>query len=389
MKFTYKDNTISESNRLTYPNKENKLMKKQKERNSSFELLRIILITLIVLHHIFINTNSLKKLNRTNYEKLIYWKYILLKIVSNYGKLGNNVFIMISGYFSVSKTKFNLYKFLYLIFEIYTYYYPSIYIGKKLSKKYQNLKFPNYLSYKIYFPILTSNGNWFIQIYLILLVFIPFINLGLLSLNKKDYKNLVIMIIIFYCVLNSIISLYNLNSSIFNTTPLIRLLLPYIIGGYIKMYGLYYKLIWEIVGIIYFPLTILSEIIFDILAKKNKNFNFIKFHLYLTYNINSILCIIGSMGFINLFKNLSFYNKKINFIAASVLGIYLIHGNKNISPFIYNIWFTTNNLNNKFFFIKYLIKAFLIIILSIVIDIVRRYTIGILIDKLIKKIIRL
>ena len=366
---------------------EKKLYKNKKVRNSSFELLRMILMDLIVLHHIFINTYSLHKKNICHNKKIILWKYIILKIISNYGPFGNNLFIMISGFFSVTKTDFNIYKFLYFILEVYTYYYPSIFIGKKLSKKYKNLKFLNYSNNKIYFPLLTNNGNWFIQTYLLLLIFMPYINIGLLSLNKKKYKNLVILIIIFYCIFNSLANLFNFNSIIFETTNLIRLLLPYIIGGYIKIYNLHLKILWTFMGFIYLPLTILSEIIFDILTFKFNTCIFIKFHLNLSYSMNSILSILGTMGLIYLFKNIKFYSKTINYLSASVLGIYLIHGNKNISPYIYNIWLDTNNMDNSFFFIKYIIKAILIMGLSLFIDIIRRYTIGLLFDKLIKNII--
>ena len=100
--------------KFIYLNNENKLYTKKKERNSSFELLRMILMNLIVLHHILINTYSLRKISICHSKKLILWKYIILKIISNYGRFGNNVFIMISGYFSVSKTNFNKYKFIIL-----------------------------------------------------------------------------------------------------------------------------------------------------------------------------------------------------------------------------------------------------------------------------------
>ena len=165
------------------------------------------------------------------------------------------------------------------------------------------------------------------------------------------------------------------------------MLLPYIIGGYIKIYDLNYKCLWKIIAIIYFPLTIISEIIFDNLALKFNNYNFISFHLNLSISMNSILSISGAMGLIYLFQNIKFYSKKINFISASVLGIYLIHGNKHISPYIYNILFETNNINDSLFFVKYIIKGILIIGFSIIIDIFRRYTIGLFFDKLIKIII--
>ena len=383
------NNNISEENRLTEKNNNlNNLIKNTKKRNSSIELLRLILITLIVLHHIFTNTTSLQKLNKTNYKYLLNLKYILLKIISNYGQFGNNVFIMISGYFSVTKTTFNLNKFFNFLLEIYTYYYPSLYIGKKLSKKYKKFIFPNYSNFRIYFPILSLNGNWFIQIYLVLLIFTPFINTGLLSLKKTKYRILVILIIIFYCIFEPIVNFYNFKSIIFTNTPFIRLLLSYIIGGYIKIYDLEYKYLWKLIGISYFIITILFEIIFDILAFHFNNYNYILFNINLSFNINSLISIIGSIGIIYLFKNISFYNNKINWISASILGVYLIHGNKNISPYIYNIWYITN-INDSYFFIKYITKGIIILSFSIILDIIRRYTIGLLINLFLLKIMKI
>ena len=297
---------------------------------------------------------------------------------------------MISGYFSVSKTNFNSHKFFSLLFEVYTYYYPSIIIGKKLSKKYKkyNLNFPNYSSKFIYFPILTSNGNWFAQTYLILIIFTPFINKGLLSLDKITYKNFVILIIIFYSIFKSITDYIGTNSSIFMITNVIRLLLPYILGGFMKVYEFKRKILWKFLGLIYFPLTIIFEISFDYLSVYYDNFDVIKLHLNLTYEMNSIVSIIGGMGIIQLFINKKFYNKIINWMAMSVFGIYLLHGNKNISPYFYNIWFTTNNFNENYFFFKYILKTFLIIIISLVIDIIRRYTIGLLLEKIILKVLK-
>jgi hypothetical protein len=344
-------------------------------------------LTLIVLHHIFINTISLEDLNKNNYLKLINWNYILLKIISNYGQFGNNVFIMISGFFSITKTSFNWNKFLSILFEIYTYYYPSIVLGKKLSSLYKTVKFPDYSSKKIYFPNLTHNGNWFAQIYLCLLIFIPYINMGLLSLNKEKYRQLIILIIIFYCIFKSILDFLKFNSIIFSTTSFINLLLPYIIGGYIRIYDSKYKVFWKIIAICYFIFTIFSEIFFDILSYNFKNFRFVLFNSYLSFKINSLISIIGSIGMIYFFKSINLYNKKINWISVSVFGIYLVHGNKHLTPYMYNIWFKFN-LNDNYFLLKYIVKAFLIIIFSLSLDIIRRYTIGLIFNKIIKIIIR-
>jgi hypothetical protein len=262
---------------------------------------------------------------------------------------------MISGYFSVSKINFNIHKFLSILFEIYTYYYPSIFFGKKLSKKYKNLKFPNYKRKEIYFPIISSSGNWFAQIYLSLILFLPYINNGLMSLNRKQYKNLVIIIILFYCIFKSIIKFYGVKSIVFQDTPLIKLLLPYIIGGYISLHMLKNE-IWKLIGLIFFTLTILLEIVSDVAFISYKYNKFVLFKRLLFSEMNSIFSIIGSIGIIYLFKNISFYNKAVNWIAASSFAIYLIHGNKNISSYIHNIWLPINNIHSNFFFFKYFIK---------------------------------
>ena len=55
MKLENNEENMSVFSKLPFSNKGIKLLKAKKERNSSFELLRIFLIFLIVLHHIFIN----------------------------------------------------------------------------------------------------------------------------------------------------------------------------------------------------------------------------------------------------------------------------------------------------------------------------------------------
>ena len=192
--------------------------------------------------------------------------------------------------------------------------------------------------------------------------------------------------IIFYCIFNKIIKYYQIHSIIFETTPLISLLIPYIIGGYSHLYNLEYKTFWTIIGLIYFPLTILLEIILDMAYFHYNDYFFILLKGNLFYDIDSIISILGSIGIIYIFKNIKFYSKIINWISFSIFGIYLFHANKNISPYIYNVVFKTNDINEQYFFLKYFIKALLIVAVSLFIDIIRRYTIGSFIMQIIKKI---
>ena len=366
--------------------KDNKVL--NQIRNSSFEILRIILMFLIILSHIKYHTKSLPNLTSNNYHKLINNKYILLRIISNYGKFGDIVFIMISGYFSLKRINFHYIKFIIIASETYTYHYFFLYVSNKLKYIYKDVKPLTENKISQYFPLISSSGHWFTQHYLLILIFMPYINTGLLNLTYKQYKLLVILIIIFYCIIKTFINIIHITSKIFSVTQFLKLLIPYIIGGYIRMYDFKDKYFWKISGLLFFILTIIFEIIFDNLAIQFNNYNWIIIQSELSLQLYSIFPILSSIGIISLFKNIKIYSKTINFISSSVLGIYLIHANKYIAPYIYNAFFKINHYTENYFFIKYFLKAIIIFILSFLIDMIRRYTIGLFIEKLLKIMIK-
>ena len=81
-----------------------------KERNSNLELLRIISMLLIIMHHYSIHGFS---------PNILYYssnKYIL-DFLSLEGKLGVNCFILISGYFMINQ-KFTIKKLLSILGEV-------------------------------------------------------------------------------------------------------------------------------------------------------------------------------------------------------------------------------------------------------------------------------
>ena len=206
------NNTNIEIFNLNNQNKNIVIKEKSKIRNSSFELLRIILMILIILSHILYFTKSLPKLGKKNYKKIINNNYIFLRIVSNNGKFSDIIFIMISGYFSIKNLDFHYYKFILIASETYTYHYFILFISNKLKSLYKNISIKKKGSK--YLPLLTSSGHWFAQNYLLLLIFMPFINSGLLSLSHQKYKTLIILIIIFYCIFNGALKFFNLKTNI-------------------------------------------------------------------------------------------------------------------------------------------------------------------------------
>ena len=353
-------------------------------RNSSFELLRIILMIFIISSHVMFHTKSLPKLDEKNFKKIICGKYIFLRIISNYGQLGDIIFIMITGYFSIKRLNFHYIKYILIATETYTYHYLFLYISNKLKDIYKDVELFKPKKGSAYFPLISSLGHWFTQHYLLLLIFMPFINTGLLSLNHKQYKTLVILILIFYNIIKAIITINKISTNVFSVTQLLKLLLPYIIGAYIRIADLKH-IFWKFLGIFCFILSILFEIIFDKLAINYNSYYFILINKEISVGISSILIFLTSFGIICLFKDIEFHSKIINFISGSVLGIYLIHANKNIAPFIFNVWLKTKDYNEDYyFFYKYFGKVFIVFIICLIIDIIRRYTIGLFIEFVIK-----
>ena len=357
-------------------------------RNSSFDLLRIILMILIILSNILKYTKSLRKLSNQNFLQILNQNYIFLRIISNYEKFGEILLMMISGYFSVKKLNFHYTKLILIALEIYIYHFLFLYISIKFKDKYKKIYIFNQRKGSYYFALTTFLGNKFIQHYVLLLFFMSYINSGLLSLSYEQYKNLVILIIIFNCIIRSLYNIYEIQSFIFTPNEIINLLLPYIIGGYLRIFDIQYKILLflKISAIPVLILTIIYEFIFDYLAINYKNYIYIQWQNELSLSTNSIFLFLSSIGIICLCKDIKIYSKIINIISDSIIGIYLIHANKNIAPLVYNTWYQINDYNQKYFLIKYISKAFIIFFICLIIDIIRRYTIGLFIEFILNSI---
>ena len=73
---------------------------------------------------------------------------------------------------------------------------------------------------------------WFASAYFVLFLIHPYINLALNTMNKKQYKVFLILLITMWSIIPT------LTTSDFQKNALIDLIVMYVIGGYIKKYGL-------------------------------------------------------------------------------------------------------------------------------------------------------
>jgi hypothetical protein len=329
------------------------------------------------------HTKSLPKLSGANFKRIINNRYIFLRIISNYGQLGDIIFAMISGYFSIKRTNFHYIKFIQIVAQVYFYHYLFLCVSFILEDIYIDIAPLQQKKGSYFMPLFTSLGHWFAQQYLVLLIFMPYINTGLLSLSQQQYKNLVVLLIMCFSIIRPLLNCFSISTNLFSLVLFLKMSFCYIIGGYLRICDIRHRLLIIIFGFLSFIMTIDLEFLCDNLAVHFNSYRWIKIQEEFSLGIYSIYGVLSGIGFIFLVKGINFYNKTINLISSSTFGIYLIHANKNISPFIYNAWLKTDDYNQDYFFIKYFLKAFIIFFVCLLIDIIRRFTIGKFVDKII------
>ena len=192
------------------------------KRESKFELLRIILILMVIGLHYF--NGSMGGL-LSNVDKFSV-NYYLANFIESAFIIAVNVFIIITGYFMINKNEISVKK-VYHLLSICIFYGIVIFVILLAIGKIQlNLSSIKNLIY-------TIDNRWFIVIYCILYLLIPFINKLLKSISKKQFQMLLGILIFFFSIWPTFFTNITVND---NGYGIINFIILYLIGGYIKLY---------------------------------------------------------------------------------------------------------------------------------------------------------
>lgn len=338
-------------------------MKKEaiQKRNSSIELLRILLMLMIILSHYSVHGNFMIQNLPFSFNKILLYLSVL-------GNLGVDIFVLISGYY-LSNKNFKISKLLKLLFEITSYSLIIYLIFMILGK----VPFSLTLLKKAMLPTI-YNEYWFATTYVILYLLSPFINKLINALNRKEYSNLLLITSIIWIAIPSI-----LNETMY-TSPVIQFLLLYLIGGYLRKYPNCYLLKKTKITTL-LTITSTSIIIIKIIINCHK-----EIIDYTFLQRDSIFIIIIALGIFIFFLNKKFYNKIINKISSCVFGIYLFHDHDYIRNFLWlDLFKNAQYKNSQFLIIHLLISVILVFILGSIIEIIRKKLLQKAFDKSIDK----
>lgn len=336
------------------------------KRKAGIEYLRIIAMICIIADHFWLFTGALDNV------KPFTFNYYMIWFLEAIGYIGVDCYVLISGYFLI-KSKFSWKKVISLIAEVWLY---SVLTWFVLLIMKQDIK---YSLINVLLPVSTRQ-YWFVTDYIALYILSPFINYGLEKLEKKNFLELIVVLILMFSIWE-LLPGEQLGGE--KGYSLYWLITVYCIGAYIRLYGEKLKICWGWLTLCGGILMFASKIVFSMIARYIPG---VEPYSTVFYAHSSIFVVLMAIGLFMQFKDLQNTNSKteklILYISPLTFGVYLLHMNPNLSNIYWRFVKQMVNINNKSIFLFWLIAIVFIYIICTAIDAMRHY-----VDVKIKKLI--
>lgn len=340
-----------------------------KQRQSNIELLRIISMLMIVTYHYVIH-GYYELIGATHLAEKIYFDAI-----SMFGKIGVNLFVLISAYFGIDRP-FSKKNFVLTILHTDIFSWIALILAISCLG---TLKFRAILA--AVFPVV-FNEYWYVTAWIVVYILSPWLNQFLVKLDRSEYRRLIMTLLVLWCVIPCF-TYQSVNGM--NWSQQIWMFVMYIVGGAIKRFnscGLKVSLIGSDLSV---ALLLASVLIMNIVGVR-----FPVIQLNATYFrwSNSLLAVSTSIFIFLLFINLNIgYRKSINCLAAGAFSVYLFHENPFISEVLWMNLFSRilKNGNLEIYVLHSIISVLFIYVFGLLIH----YTIWRPINRCLIKYIRM
>ena len=253
------------------------------------------------------------------------------------GALGNDIFVMLSGYFLINSKGLNFRR----LFNLWTrmfFYSVIIYCMFLLSGlEVFSLK----TAVKVLLPV-TKNQWWFASTYFVMYLIHPYVNRLLHSFTHEEYKKFLLSVMLYWCIIPA------LTNSDFGANQTINFMCLYSLAGYVRFYPDDFKRKYIFYGLMFTG-------IFAVIVKKP---------MYLI-GMMKPFTLLASLWLLISFSNLNIpHSKVINMIASATFGVYLIHDNNFVRPFIWKQLFRVASFQESQYLIPYSLAVVLIVYIS-------------------------
>ena len=284
-----------------------------RNRQSNGELLRLICMLMIVMHHFIIFSMYPGTFELEVNEGA--WDQKLVLAIHCFIYIGVNCFVLLSGWYSIRlkpKSVINLWSicFFYAVIR----FFGNLVDSNMFEKGY------DILSWKYLSPVLlpfSHTGHWFITCYVALMLLSPILNKAIDSFNRPQLRMAVVLTSIMCLWFGFLWGIEQVNDNGYNTMQFIWL---YLIGGYLRrccdagwlrMHRR--RCLWVYVGC-----SLLWGLI--IMLKEYG----IRVPFWRPFTYCNPLVMGASIGFFLFVMSFEFKNRTINWLASSVLAVYLV-----------------------------------------------------------------
>ena len=299
---------------------------------------------------------------------------VFLSVLSMGGKIGVNIFILISGFYSI-KSHPTIEKAIKLVFQTVFYCVLLYFISCAVGASDLRVK---YIFYAL-IPFISNRGYWFITIYLLLYILTPFINGGLRHLTQKQHLCLILIFLLAWAILPNTYGAF-FSEQNYGISELGWFVLAYSVGAYLRLYPvkLYnYRflafLLWIGTAAVMVSARIIQELGFPIFGKMGGI-------IQTVLNFITDSSLYGPVAFcfsilsLIVFQRLKFKPRKVVYmVSASTFGIYLIHDSEWLRQYIWmDLYNMSRFANSSFFIIDIFIIMLITFIVCSIIDILRK-----------------
>lgn len=281
----------------------------RKHRQSNIELLRILAMVMIVAHHLGVHSDFDFTGNMLLVNRL--WIHFL----QMGGKIGVNLFVLISGYFLVTASSIKPGKAVKLWLQMLTY---SVVLFWLLILLWDGIF--DWNRFLGSFSPFLGNTWWFASTYFVLYLLSPFVNIWLKAMPKKTYQQFLLLLTLCWCVIPTF-----LKKSL-ESNSLLWFLYLYALAGYLRLHfdfstvraGVLYSVAAGIALLTFLLATVLYS--FGVTSVLDPvSFDYL-------YGMQQLPILLISVAlFVGVSALKVSYSPVINIVSSATFGVYLIH----------------------------------------------------------------
>lgn len=272
----------------------------RKNRDSNFELARIVAMMMIVIGHFvvhgiwqteFCSRSDLQNPLACTLENLIY----------SFCVCGVNIFVLISGYYKI-KLKLKSFLSLWFLCAFYGIIATVVNLHDDASFLPELIK-----------SLFISNSQWFFKSYLWLLILSPVLNAGMDSMSLVSLRRFVLILFVLNCF-----SGWVLNNANVNGYNVLQLIFIYVIGQWLSREPFINRFSPSqyFMGFVLISCLVCVCAVSSLLFLYDSNYGF--------YHYNNPLIVLGSIAIFCGFSQLNVQSNTVNVIASTVVAALFI-----------------------------------------------------------------